>query len=315
VTLTAPASSPKTTKPMVGEHTESVISSDAGRDRMPFAAKVVGGTLFAASLLTAFGGSWLIVSGSSSGLAPAVFVASGFFFLAAAIVPLGMAREIRLEAEDKANCVADCRRLEEALALEGKPGLPETVKSLTLANFQQMRGFTGIAQRQARMSFYASLVGAGVSLLVLLAGAGVAIAAPSMEGKIIAGSLAVIGTALSTFLSKTFLRTYDMTLRQMSYYYGQPLVHCYLLHAELLTLMAPSECGATAKANMWWEVIRASIDASVNAQNHLLALHEHYTPGRRGGSFRRHSPTPHPVPPPMAGTVTDEAVFAAFRPY
>jgi hypothetical protein len=308
---------------MVGEHTESVISSDAGRDRMPFAAKVVGGTLFAASLLTAFGGSWLIVSGSSSGLAPAVFVASGFFFLAAAIVPLGMAREIRLEAEDKANCVADCRRLEEALALEGKPGLPETVKSLTLANFQQMRGFTGIAQRQARMSFYASLVGAGVSLLVLLAGAGVAIAAPSMEGKIIAGSLAVIGTALSTFLSKTFLRTYDMTLRQMSYYYyyyyyyyyGQPLVHCYLLHAELLTLMAPSECGATAKANMWWEVIRASIDASANAQNHLLTLHEHYTPGRRSGSFHRRSPAPHPVPPQMARTVTEEAIFAASRPY
>jgi hypothetical protein len=300
---------------MAGKRGESVISSDAGRDRIPFAAWVVGGALFVASLLAAGGGSWLIVSGSRSGLAPAAFVACGFFFLAAAIVPLGMAREIRLEAEEKANCEDDCRRLEEALAFERKPGLPETVKSLTLANFQQMRGFAGIAQRQARMSFYASLVGAGVSLLVLLAGAGVAIAAPSTEGKIIAGSLAVVGTVLSTFLSKTFLRTYDMTLRQMSYYYGQPLVHCYLLHAELLTLMAPSECGATAKANMWWEVVRASIDASANAQNHLLTLHEHYTPGRRGGSLRRRSPTPHFVPPQMAKTVTEEAVFAASRPY
>jgi hypothetical protein len=299
---------------MAGGNAESVISSDAGRDHMPFAAKVVGGALFVASLLAAGGGVWL-VTGSGSALVPAVFVASGFFFLAAAIVPLGMTREIRLEAEERANCRDDCRRLEAALALEGKPGLPETVKSLTLANFQQMRGFAGIAQRQARMSFYASLVGAGVSLLVLLAGAGVAIAAPSTEGKIIAGSLAVVGTALSTFLSKTFLRTYDMTLRQMSYYYGQPLVHCYLLHAELLTLMAPAECGATAKANMWWEVVRASIDASANAQNHLLTLHERYTQGRRGSSLRRRSPTPHPVPPQMARTVTEEAIFAASRPY
>jgi hypothetical protein len=298
---------------MAGGHAESATSSDAGRDHIPFAAKVVGGALFVASLLAAGGGIWLI-TGSGSALVPAVFVASGFFFLAAAIVPLGMAREIRLEAEEKANCEADCQRLETALALEGKPGLPETVKSLTLANFQQMRGFAGIAQRQARMSFYASLVGAGVSLLVLLAGAGVAIAAPSMEGKIIAGSLAVVGTVLSTFLSKTFLRTYDMTLHQMSYYYGQPLVHCYLLHAELLTLMAPSECGATAKANMWWEVVRASIDASVNAQNHLLTLHERYTPGRRGSSLRLRSPAPDPVPPQMARTVTEEAIFAASRP-
>jgi hypothetical protein len=225
-----------------------------------------------------------------------------------------MAREISLEAEEKTNCETDCRKLGEALALESKPGLPQTVKRLTLANFEQMRGFTGIAQRQARMSYYASLVGAGVSLLVLLVGAAVAVASPTPEGKIVAGSVAVIGTALSTFLSRTFLQTYDMTLHQMSYYYGQPLVHCYLLHAELLTLMAPAECGTTARADMWRKVVQASIDASVNAQNHLLTLHEHDTPARRGGSLRRRSPLAHPVPPQAAGMVIDEAIFAAFRP-
>ncbi len=135
------------------------------------------------------------------------------------------------------NCDADCQDLESALSGTVRQRLQQSLKHLTVANFKQMRTFTAIAQRQARMSYYASLLGAGLSLLVLLAGAALAIGVPSVAGKIAAGSLAAVGTALAAFLSKTFLRAYDMSLRQMSYYYGQPLVHCYLYHAEWLTLL------------------------------------------------------------------------------
>jgi len=222
------------------------------------------------------GGLWLTEygTGTDGELGPAAFVASGFLFLATAIVPLGMARERRLEQQDNDRCDADYSDLEQALARPGAGARQEALKDLTLANFRQLRTFIAIAQRQARMSYYASLVGAGVSLLVLLAGAVIAIGASTGEGQIVTGSLTVIGTALSTFLSKTFLKTYDMSLRQLSYYAGQPLVRCHLLHAEWLALTAPDEFGPDAKVELWRQVIQASVDAGVNAQKHLLALHD-----------------------------------------
>ena len=124
-------------------------------------------------------------------------------------------------------------------------------------------------------------------MLVLLVGAAVAVGEPSSGGRITAGSLAVLGTALSTFLSKTFLRTYDMSLRQMSYYYGQPLVHCYLYLAEWQTLLAPPEVDDQTRRELYQEVVRASLRASANAQHHLLSLHEHDPSSRRGGSFHQ----------------------------
>jgi hypothetical protein len=289
---------------------------DGGRDRMPRAAKVLVGALLLISAASVAGGTWLAVDRPSSGLALAALVTGTFFFLAAVVVPQGVTREMRLEHDEAINCADDCQRLHDALPDDSEQGLQQTLKNLTVANFKQMRTFAAIAQRQARMSYYASLLGAGLSLLVLLAGAAAAIGLPSVPGKVAAGSLAVVGTAFSGFLSKTFLRTYDMSLRQMSYYYGQPLVHCYLYHAEWLTMLAPREVGAQDKSKLYQQVVQASIDASVNAQNHLLSLHQHDPWGRRGAFLRRRSPLARPVPPHMVRTVTDDAIFAAFRrPY
>lgn len=66
-----------------------------------------------------------------------------------------------------------------------------------------------------------------------------------------------------------------MTSRQMSYYYGQPLVHCYLLHADWLTAyVASQESSQTTKLELWRTAIQASIDAARNAQDHPLSLNE-----------------------------------------
>src|SRR5579875_455776 len=80
----------------------------------PRAVKVVAAALAAICLATLGGGVWLITQRPGSGLALAAFVTSAFFFLAAVIVPLGMAREIRLEREETDNCHADCQDLESA---------------------------------------------------------------------------------------------------------------------------------------------------------------------------------------------------------
>ena len=63
-----------------------------------------------------------------------------------------------------------------------------------------------------------------------------------------------------------------MAARQMSYYYGQPLVHCYLLHSEWLTLMLTKDSEWKACADLWQKVVDASIQASENAQSHLLTM-------------------------------------------
>ena len=277
--------------------------NNASREPLPLAAKVLSTALFSVSIVTGGGGVWLLMERPSAGLALAAFVTSAFFFLATVVVPLGMAREIRLEREEARNCQADCQDLDHALPSDSTQYLQQSLKHLTVANFKQMRTFTGIAQRQARMSYYASLLGASLSLLVLLAGAAAAIGVPTLAGKVAAGSLAAVGTALSAFLSKTFLRAYDMGLRQMSYYYGQPLVHCYLYHAEWLTLLAPPEIGEQAKREMWQEVVRASLRASANAQHHLLSLREHDPwGGRHGRSFRQLTSPPGLGHVPPVGT-------------
>jgi hypothetical protein len=145
------------------------------------------------------------------------------------------------------------------------------LRGLAKANFKQMRMFTVIALRQARMSYYASLVAASVSLLVLAFGGAVAVGVAPTTGKIAAGGVTAVGVAMSGFLSATFMKTYRVAAHQMSYYYGQPLVHCYLLHAEWLTMLA-EESGSKGDASLWEAVIAAAIRASVNAENHLLNM-------------------------------------------
>lgn len=63
-----------------------------------------------------------------------------------------------------------------------------------------------------------------------------------------------------------------MTSKQMSYYYGQPLVHCYLLHAEWLAERYEKKADLTHLWEVREELLRSVLHASNNAQNHLLDL-------------------------------------------
>lgn len=204
-------------------------------------------------------------------LAPAAFVISAFLFVAAVAVQGGIARERYIKTEEYDECQNDCGVLREALNHIKEDC---TLKGLAYVTFRQMRIFTCIAQRQARMSYYASLAAAAISLLVLLSGVAVTYGLTGTPAKITAASLTVAGSALSGFLAATFMKTYAMASRQMSYYYGQPLVHCYLLHAEWLASIANKHVGEPADLKLWNKVIEASIQASANAQEHLLSLQE-----------------------------------------
>jgi hypothetical protein len=258
--------------------------------------------LVTAAAVTTVGGILLLRSHVASWLAPAAFVAGPFFLISAAALSVGISREKHLEkAEDEA-CKNDSWDLYWALNdIEDR-----TLKGLAWVNYKKLASFTKIAQRQARMSFYTSLVAAAAALLVLTSIAAVAIGLPTTAAKVTAGLLATAGSALSGLLAKTFLRSYQMASRQMSYYYGQPLVHCYLLLAGWLAAEGREEFGKDDGRLLLKRVIDASIKAGADAQDHLLSMQEHGLDGRSTRSVRRRprvprqekaSPVPHPFGP------------------
>jgi hypothetical protein len=232
-----------------------------------------------------YGGVLLLKSHAYSYLGAAAFIAAAFFLVSAGAVPIVMFREGCLEEDEDQKCKNDCDDLVKALS-----DIPNTTLSgLAKANFRQMRMFTVIALRQARMSYYASLVAASVALLVLAAGGAVTVGLVGTTAKVAAGGVTFVGVAMSGFLSATFLKTYEIAARQMSYYYGQPLVHCYLLHSEWLTLMLTTHPEWKEDISLWEKVVDAAIQASKNAQNHLLSMQVLASPqanrkGKKSGS-------------------------------
>lgn len=222
---------------------------------------------FAALTLTTVLGGVLLLR-SKSGLAAAAFVSAAVFLVCSFAVPAIVVTELRARKRDEERCVRDCDRLTVALKTIGN----DTLRELAVANFTQMRQFVTIAQKQARMSYNASLVAAGVGLGVLVMGAAASAGLGMTSAKITAGVLTAAGAVLSGFLTRTFVRTYTLSSRQLSYYYGQPLVHCYLLHAEWLASEAFGN-GQVEPATLS-ALIDASLKASHAAQDHLLTMED-----------------------------------------
>ncbi len=164
------------------------------------------------------------------------------------------------------------------LACTPAPVVSRPLGQLLLFNFRLMDRFSATALGQARVSFVACLVAAGATLIVLLTGSAAVLAAGTTSVQVTSGALTAVGTALSGYLSFTFLKTYEMTSRQMSYYYGQPLVHCYLLHAEWLAERSGDD---PAPGSVGRQLITASLDLGRAAQDHLLELQEKAQPRPR----------------------------------
>jgi hypothetical protein len=246
------------------------------------AAGLLAAVLLLIAVAATAGGGSLLRSHASGWLVPAAFVTGAFFFISSVVVPLGVLWESSIEAHEKANCSNDCDDLLWAVCGIGD----RTLKGLAWINFKQLRTFSVIAQKQARMSYYASLAAASISLLTLTSGAAVAIGLSATSAKLTVSALATAGSVLSGFLAKTFLESYQTASRQMSYYYGQPLVHCYLLHAQWLASEAGEHSGDKTELDLWEKVVDASIAASASAQAQLSSMQEP-NPAKRGlGSAR-----------------------------
>jgi hypothetical protein len=92
-----------------------------------------------------------------------------------------------------------------------------------------------LTTQQAATSYRNSQYAMAVGLALLVAGSVVAIRSTSGSVQLVVGALTALGTTLSAYLGKTFIRTYERALLQMNYYFGQPLVTSYILEAERLS--------------------------------------------------------------------------------
>jgi hypothetical protein len=106
--------------------------------------------------------------------------------------------------------------------------------ALIKANRRQMSAYDVLAQAQANTAFRNSQLAMAAGLIVLVGGAIVAIAAPELATKVATASLTAIGGALSGFIARTFLQTYSNAIRQLNFYFQQPLITSYLLTAQRL---------------------------------------------------------------------------------
>jgi hypothetical protein len=197
-----------------------------------------------------------------------MLVVSAFLLVAAVVVPivifaLHRARQRRWERRER-----ECRELAHIAKTIKDPALGD----LVTFNFRLMDRFVAVAITQSRTSYLACLGAATAGLLVLLVGATTALTVHGLANQITASALTAVGVGVGSYLSVSFLRPFEMTSKQMSYYYGQPLVHCYLLHAEWLGERFEEDADPANRWKVRHELIRAALSAGQSAQDHLLDL-------------------------------------------
>jgi hypothetical protein len=223
-----------------------------------------------------FGAIYLDRRQPATQLGTVVFLLAAFLVVAAVFAPFitlsmrrAAGRRRELSAREQSEIEEATRRIKNDEAL-GK---------LITFNFRLMDRFIDVALGQAKAAYTFCAISASAALLVLLTGTAALIQPGSITSRVTISVLSIAGAALSGFISITFMKTFAMTARQLSYYYGQPLVHCYLLHAEWLANRAAEH--ATPDAKRFDEaLIHATIQASRDAQRHLLDLLEDRPPAR-----------------------------------
>lgn len=249
---------------MSNDELDAVVDADHKRSRRN-ATWLSTGLIVVAAGAGAYTIGWL----DDTAAASPVLAAVAFCLLLAIVSPMGVMALHRTRSRRWRQHHRECADLTDAVEYVEDHGL----KRLLLFNFRLMDRFVATALGQAQASYVACVVAASVGLVILLAGTTAVLIVGDLSAQITAGTLTAAGAGLTGYLSATFLRTFAMTSQQMSYYYGQPLVHCYLLHAEWLAERYDRGSDADVRAATHHDLIKAALDAGHNAQNHLLDLH------------------------------------------
>jgi len=186
----------------------------------------------------------VIVSGS---VMTAALLAVGFYWRAKNM-EINIAQENARRQRDEVE--KTLKRLRERMSL---PSLVE-LNRLMLTEYHL------IATHQAQKSFRSSQRAMLSGFSWLIACFTVAILTDSLQGKIVAATMAPAGGILAAFLGRTYLFVYERALVQLRQYYNQPLLNSYYLAAERLT----SEMSLDAKDRLLENVVEQLLVAARN---------------------------------------------------
>lgn len=110
------------------------------------------------------------------------------------------------------------------------------LQNLIILNRTQIGVYQDIATGDAKRAARNCQIAMSFGFLILIIGAVTTIRTSDATSKIVVGALASLGSILSGYIGQTFFKAQDQAMKQLNYYFRQPLVTSYLLAAERLTL-------------------------------------------------------------------------------
>jgi hypothetical protein len=193
--------------------------------------------IVAASTGIALGNESAVYAGVGAGL---LVVAVGMLIWA--IAPYIIARRSYLERHqaDKALAVEDA--LEDLVGTRGDDVLPLT--SLYVFNRRQLDEYQTLTKRHAAKAFRNAQIAAFCGFAVLVAGVILVLVAPTGteddSSRYTIGFLSGLGGVMSTYVSRTFFRSYKEAMHQLEVYYEEPFLTSRALSAERVIAKWPT---------------------------------------------------------------------------
>jgi len=144
--------------------------------------------------------------------------------------------------------------------LKGTDPLP-TLRELLQLNRQEMSTYHLLTKEQARRSFSNSLVAMWLGFLIL-AGSVALVAWPNIVDsgtKLTVAAIGTVGTIVSGFIARTFLKQHSLAITQLNRFFNQPLVSSYLLTAERVALALDEPARAAALVQVITRALESAI--------------------------------------------------------
>jgi hypothetical protein len=216
---------------------------------------VISGCVILAALVVPL----VVIAGGDPSLRLPVSISSASLLILAIIFPAA----IYLTSVDDRNArrrLWQQHKIAEAIGSVNDPETP-SLRNLLLLNRQEMTNYHELTKQQARRSFSNSLVAMWLGFLIV--GACILIIAlPGVtdeNSKLTVSLLGSVGTIVSGFITRTFLKQRTLSIDQLNRFFNQPLVTSYLLTAERIALEQPSADVKTESLN---RVIAAALAAA-----------------------------------------------------
>ena len=126
------------------------------------------------------------------------------------------------------------------------------LQNLINLNIKTINHYQDLAIKNAKDAVRNSQFAMSLGFLILVAGAVLTIFTPNSTAKVVVAVLASLGSLLSGYIGKTFLKAQDQAMHQLNYYSRQPLVTSHMLAAERLT----PKLGGNTQQNALREVLK-----------------------------------------------------------